>query len=408
MEMEEDGEGGTAADVPSLDPALLGGEAAADGGAAIVTAGLRDLATCDDTPPLLLDEAGADAARAAIAAALAGPPGQRPPPGALWARCVALTERAAAELAEALRAALEPTRASRLAGGYRSGKRIDMRAVVAFVASGFRRDRIWQRRTRPDGRAYQVVLAVDDSRSVAAAGLAPAALAAVAALARALARAELGDLAVLAFGGGSADGGSTTTTPARAPPPVLLHSLGEPFGDAEGAALVSGLRFTGDATVGDTPTSDALAAAGAVLDDGAAAADAALNALTGAPPLAQLVLVVGDGRFHEKAPLRAAAAALGSRPGVLVVYVALDTAAGGSGGGGGGGDASAPPPSTSSLADLRTVTFDPATGTPSAVPYLDDFPFPNYVLVRDTASLPRALGGVIRQWVDAAAAAGDR
>ena len=65
-------------------------------------------------------------------------------------------------------------------------------------------------------------------------------------------------------------------------------------------------------------------------------------------------------------------------------------------------------PSASSLADLRTVTFDPATGSPSAVPYLDDFPFPNYVLVRDTAGLPRALGGVIRQWVDAAAAAGER
>ena len=52
----------------------------------------------------------------------------------------------------------------------------------------------------------------------------------------------------------------------------------------------------------------------------------------GAPPLAQLVLVVGDGRFHEKAPLRAAAAALGSRPGVLVVYVALDTATAAGGG----------------------------------------------------------------------------
>jgi hypothetical protein len=60
------------------------------------------------------------------------------------------------------------------------------------------------------------------------------------------------------------------------------------------------------------------------------------------------------------------------------------------------------------MPDLRTVTFDPATGSPSAVPYLDDFPFPNYVLVRDTAGLPRALGGVIRQWVDAAAAAGER
>ncbi len=51
---------------------------------------------------------------------------------------------------------LEPTLASRLAGDYRTGKRLNMRRVIAFVASQFRKDKIWMRRTRPDKRKYQV------------------------------------------------------------------------------------------------------------------------------------------------------------------------------------------------------------------------------------------------------------
>ena len=61
----------------------------------------------------------------------------------------------AGELAEQLRAILEPTRASRLAGDFRSGKRLAMRKVIAYIASHFRKDKIWLRRTRPDQRTYQ-------------------------------------------------------------------------------------------------------------------------------------------------------------------------------------------------------------------------------------------------------------
>ena len=318
---------------------------------------------------------------------------------AAWRAASALTERTAAELSEALRAALEPTRASRLARGYRSGKRLDMRSVVTFVASGFRRDAIWCRRTRPDARSYQVVLAVDDSRSVADAGVAPFAAEALAALSRALARAELGDLAVVAFGGSRG---------AR-----LLHRLGQPFDEAAGAQALAGLTFDADATLGDTPAADALAAAGAILDQGAAAAASAASSSSANAPVAQLVIVVGDGRFHEKAPLRRAVAELAARPGVLLVYVALDGTTTSGGGGGGGASTTTTPAaaattattttSAGSLADLRTVSFGP-DGRPTTSSYLDDFPFPHYVLLRDAAGLPRALGGLVRRWVDAAAA----
>ena len=74
---------------------------------------------------------------------------------AIWSRCEALTAPLASELVEQLRLLLEPTLASRMAGDYRSGKRINMKKVIAYIASHFRKDKIWMRRTRPDKRRYQ-------------------------------------------------------------------------------------------------------------------------------------------------------------------------------------------------------------------------------------------------------------
>ncbi len=52
-------------------------------------------------------------------------------------------------------------------GDYRTGKRLNMRKVVAYVASNFRKDKIWMRRNLPNQRQYQIMIAVDDSSSMA-------------------------------------------------------------------------------------------------------------------------------------------------------------------------------------------------------------------------------------------------
>ncbi len=77
----------------------------------------------------------------------------------------------AAELTEQLRLLLAPTTATRLGGEFRSGKRINLRRAIAYVASGFRRDKIWMRRARPDKRKYQVGGGEDRAVSTRAGGL---------------------------------------------------------------------------------------------------------------------------------------------------------------------------------------------------------------------------------------------
>ena len=74
----------------------------------------------------------------------------------VWNRCEALTAGLSSDLAEQLRLVLEPQLASKMAGEYRTGKRISMKRVIAYIASHYRKDKIWMRRTHPDKRKYQV------------------------------------------------------------------------------------------------------------------------------------------------------------------------------------------------------------------------------------------------------------
>ncbi|KAF6161328.1 hypothetical protein GIB67_009215 [Kingdonia uniflora] len=76
------------------------------------------------------------------------------------------TTRLSQELAEQLRLVMEPTLASKLQGDFRTGKRISMKRVIPYIVSDFRKDKIWLRRNQPNKRDYQVVVAVDDSRSM--------------------------------------------------------------------------------------------------------------------------------------------------------------------------------------------------------------------------------------------------
>lgn len=41
-----------------------------------------------------------------------------------------------------------------------------MRAVIPYIASGFKKDKIWLRRTQPDRRNYQIIVAIDDTLSM--------------------------------------------------------------------------------------------------------------------------------------------------------------------------------------------------------------------------------------------------
>lgn len=49
---------------------------------------------------------------------------------------------------------------------------------------------------------------------------------------------------------------------------------------------------------------------------------------------------------------------------------------------------------------MKTVTFDSKTNQPVCSPYMDQFPFPFYMILRDINSLPGVLSDALRQWFE--------
>ena len=282
----------------------------------------------------------------------------------LWSRLELLTGSLSGELAEQLRLILEPTMASRLTGDFRTGKRLNMRKIIPYIASDFRKDKIWLRRSKPSQRKYQVVLAIDDSKSMAENQCGHLALESAVLIARAMARLEVGEIGVVSFGaGGSPDtagevGGETVieTDAVR-----TLHPLGAPFVDQGGPALVSQFTFAQDNTLADQPVARLLTSLDASLE----AARAEIRG--GSEQLQQLCLIIADGRFHEKEVLRRHMREMSQKRGLLVAFIVLDNP-------------------KASVLDMQTVSF--ANGGEFAK-YLDTFPFPSTPWCRTSLNCPR-------------------
>ncbi|KAK3410801.1 hypothetical protein EUGRSUZ_J02835 [Eucalyptus grandis] len=278
----------------------------------------------------------------------------------LWRRYELRTTRLSQELAEQLRLVMEPTLASKLQGDYKTGKRINMKKVIPYIASHYRRDKIWLRRTRPDKRDYQVVIAIDDSRSMSESGCGDVAVEALVTVCRALSQLEMGNLAVASFG----KKGNIR----------LLHDFDLPFTREAGIKMVSSLTFKQENTIVDEPVVDLLKNLNKMLD--VAVTKARLP--SGQNPLQQLVLIIADGRFHEKESLkRRVRDFLNSKR--LVAFLLLDSP-------------------EESIMDLMEATFQ--GGNIKFSKYLDSFPFPYYILLRNIEALPRTLADLLRQWFE--------
>ena len=85
---------------------------------------------------------------------------------ALLSKFKSQTSAASASLCEQLRIVLEPQLSQQLQGDYRTGKRLNMKKVISFIASNYRNDKIWLRRTMPSKRDYKILVAIDDSLSM--------------------------------------------------------------------------------------------------------------------------------------------------------------------------------------------------------------------------------------------------
>ncbi|EIW74720.1 P-loop containing nucleoside triphosphate hydrolase protein [Coniophora puteana RWD-64-598 SS2] len=304
----------------------------------------------------------------------------------IWRLYESLTHDLSYALCEQLRLILEPTLATRLKGDYRTGKRLNMKKIIPYIASDYTKDKIWLRRTRPSQREYQVLIALDDSRSMAESHSVHLAYQTLALVSKALSRLEVGDIAIAKFGE------SVDVLHAFDP---AAASGGGPFTDQAGVKLVSAFKF-------DQKATDVLAMLETSLRVLEEARERRAMSSQSAADLWQLEIIISDGicQDHEKVrtTLRKAA---GQR--VMVVFVIIDSlhshvdkssAAGAA--------AAAASQAQNSILSMSQVGYKMVDGRMELQMerYLDSFPFEYYVVLRGVEALPEVLSSTLRQFFE--------
>ncbi|KAG1714127.1 Midasin [Nymphon striatum] len=265
------------------------------------------------------------------------------------------------ELCEQLRLVLEPSLASKLKGDYRTGKRLNMRKIIPYIASQFRQDKIWLRRTKPSKRNYQIMLAVDDSSSMSDNQSKTLAFQSIAVISKALNLLEAGEISVLSFG-----------EEIR-----LLHSFDKQFTDVSGAEILNNFTFAQTKTkIGElldfvTPL---MVKSRHQANQGHSATETS-----------QLLLIISDGRglFYEGKKKVNAAIRFAKQNNIFMVFIVLDN-----------------PNNKDSILDIRVPVFKGSDQIPEIKSYMDSFPFPFYLILRDIQAMPRVLSEALRQWFE--------
>jgi midasin len=269
-----------------------------------------------------------------------------------WEVVLSRTRELSDELCQQLRLVLEAKVAAKMRGQFRTGKRLDMRKIIPFIASGFRKDKIWMRRVQPDQRNYQILLAIDNSISMqdTTGGLA---IESVCVITQALTLLGIGELAVVKFG-------DTTE---------LVHPFGQPWNDQSGSALLKAFRFEDE----KTHFTDLLETSIGYLQSVKRPGSMQICFILSDPfPVSDRDLVR---QFVIQAQLRE----------LLIVFVIIDSQNRGD-----------------RVSVLRTKSCVMVDGKPVMKEYLDVFPFPFYVLIQNATSLPEKLADILRQWFDLA------
>ncbi|EZF71748.1 hypothetical protein H105_06009 [Trichophyton soudanense CBS 452.61] len=282
----------------------------------------------------------------------------------LWTHYESITHELSLSLTEQLRLILAPTMATKLRGDFRTGKRLNIKRIIPYIASQYKRDKIWMRRSVPSKRNYQIMLAVDDSKSMLEGSSGQLAFQTLALVARSLSMLETGDLCIVSFG---------NEEHIR-----VAHDFGKPFSSEAGSQVFQHFSYK------QTGTNVRQLIADSIALFREARAKRPSSSTSG--DLWQLELIISDGvcEDHDRIA-RLVRQAHEER--IMVVFIIVD----------------AVQEESRSIMNLSQATFEPSGSGPGEgkwkmKKYLDGFPFPYYLVVRNVQELPAVLSLALKQW----------
>jgi midasin len=280
-----------------------------------------------------------------------------------WTHYEAMTRDLSLSLTEQLRLILAPTLATKMRGDFRTGKRLNIKRIIPYIASQYKRDKIWMRRSVPSKRSYQVMLAVDDSKSMGESGSGSLAFETLVMVSKALSMLEVGEICVVGFG-----------EDVR-----VAHDFDTPFSSDAGPRIFQNFCFEQSRT--DVTK---------LVRESIRLFRSARQKASGSPAdLWQMQLIISDGvcDSSEHEPIRRLLReALEER--IMIVFVIVDDVKNKKRG--------------ESVMDLKEAKFvkNEMTGVSNVKieRYLDTFPFQYYLIVSDVKELPGVLATLLRQW----------
>lgn len=293
----------------------------------------------------------------------------------LWTHYSTLTHTLSLTLTEQLRLILAPTLATKMRGDFRTGKRLNMKRIIPYIASSYKRDKIWMRRSMPQKRAYQILLAVDDSKSMGESSAGHLAFETLALVAKSLSMLEVGEICVVGFGAEV----------------TVAHEFDKPFAVDAGVEVFRQFTFRQERT----DVRKLIERSISLFHDARKK-----STRTGAADLWQLQLIISDGVCEEHEAIRRLVRRAQEER-IIIVFVIVDDGKG------------------ESILDMSQAIFEPdgdavgpggeksGAGTDGAggagtklriKRYLDDFPFAYYLVVREVRELPGVLAKALRQW----------
>ncbi|PFH53375.1 hypothetical protein AMATHDRAFT_1433 [Amanita thiersii Skay4041] len=288
----------------------------------------------------------------------------------IWRLYEALTHDLAYALCEQLRLVLEPTLATRLKGDYRTGKRLNMKKIIPYIASDYSKDKIWLRRTRPSQREYQILIALDDSRSMAESHSVHLAFQTLALVSKALSRLESGDIAIAKFG-------ETVH---------MVHNFDDgQFTDQAGTKVISSFRFNQKAT-------NVLSFVETSLKYLETARERRSTSSATASDLWQLEIIISDGLCQDHDRLRTALRKAEEQR-VMVVFIIVDSLH---------SQVGTQSAGQNSILHMDKAEYKFVDGRMELQlqKYLDTFPFEYYVVLRNVEALPGVLAGTLKQFFE--------
>ncbi|CCH41350.1 Midasin [Wickerhamomyces ciferrii] len=272
----------------------------------------------------------------------------------LWRKSDLETQELSANLCEQLRLILEPTLSTKLKGDYKTGKRLNMKRIIPYIASEFRKDKIWLRRTKPSKRQYQIMIAVDDSKSMSESKSVDLAFQSIALVSKALTQLESGGLSIVKFGENT----------------KVVHPFEKQFSPDTGAKIFQKFDFQQTRTDIKKLVGESI--------------EIFNNAKSlGNSDLWQLQIIISDGVCEDHDTVqRLVRRAREER--IMLVFVIIDGIN-----------------SNESIMDMSQVSYVPDANGNMVLKvdkYLDSFPFEFYVVVHDITDLPKMLSLILRQY----------